>query len=470
MKKCLLPFGLLLAVTQTIHAQTIVGKLKNATDRLLADVQMKNASLGFFVADAETGATVYSYNGDIGLSPASSQKIFTAIAGYDILGQDFRFSTVIGYNGVIDGGVLKGDLIIKGFGDPTLGSWRYKGFKPEDVHATILKSLKSHGIRAIDGNVVVDDGAYALQPMPGGWPWNDMGNYYGAPCWGLNWLENQYDITFRPGKKIGDATAITKVSEDLPGVTIINNSTTGEAGSGDQSSILLPPYGVTGIITGTLPLGKNTTASGAIPNPPLLFAQQLKKWLESDTIYSTGNFTCTNQLTIAYQKIPVLAHSLDTIFSPPMDDMTYYFLQKSINLYGESLAKAISWKKNKQGETSDGIGWIRNFWEGKGIPKNALKMIDGSGLSPQNYDATSSEVKALLYARKQPWFDAFYKALPTYNGTKMKSGTISACKAYAGYQKSSSGKTYVFSMIINNYNGGHDALVNKMYQVLNVLK
>ncbi len=470
MKKKIFSICVFFSFICSTQAQTITEKLKKATEKLLDDTQMKNASLGFSVADAETGATVYSYNGDIGLSPASSQKIFTAIASYDILGQDFRFITIIGYNGSIDGGVLKGDLIIKGFGDPTLGSWRYKGFKPEDVHAKILKSLKTNGIRAIDGNVIVDDGAYALQPMPGGWPWNDMGNYYGAPCWGLNWLENQYDITFRPGKKIEEETTIAKISEALPGVTIINQTTTGESGSGDQSSILLPPFGTTGIVTGTLPLGKNTTASGAIPNPPLLFAQQLKQWLEKDTIYSTGTFTCANQLIINRQKVPTIKYSLDTLFSPPMDDMIYYFLQKSINLYGESLVKAIGWKKNKKGETSEGVGIVRDFWEQKGIAKNALKMIDGSGLSPQNYDAVSSEVKALLYAKKQPWFEAFYKALPTYNGTKMKSGTIAMCKAYTGYQKSSNGKNYVFSMIINNYNGGHDALVNKMYLILNVLK
>ena len=470
MKNWLFSCGIFLLSIPAIHAQTISQKLKTATDRLLADAQMKNASLGFYVADGETGEMIYNYNGELGLSPASSQKIFTAIASYDLLGQDFRFQTIIGYNGTIDAGVLKGDLIIRGLGDPTLGSWRYKGFKPEDVHAKILKALKSNGVRAIDGNVVIDDGAYALQPMPGGWPWNDMGNYYGAPCWGFNWLENQYDMTFRPGKKIGEETTISKISEDLPGVNFVNQTTTAESGSGDQSTILLAPYSNTGIITGTLPLGKNTTASGAIPNPPLLFAHQLKKWLEFDTIYATGNFTCANQLIIQKQKVPILKKSLDTLFSPVMDDMIYYFLQKSINLYGESLIKAIGWKKSERGETSYGAGLVRNFWEGKGISKNTLKMIDGSGLSPQNYDATSAEVKALLYAKKQPWFDGFYKALPTYNGMKMKSGTISMCKAYTGYQKSSNGKQYVFSMIINNYNGGHDALVNKMYQVLNVMK
>ncbi|PZP52284.1 MAG: D-alanyl-D-alanine carboxypeptidase/D-alanyl-D-alanine-endopeptidase [Pseudopedobacter saltans] len=470
MKKWLFSFGVLFLTYNHVHAQSIEQKLKSATEKLLSDAQMKNASLGFYVADGETGEKLYDYNGDVGLSPASTQKIFTSIASYDLLGQDFKFSTVIGYNGTIEGGVLKGDLIIKGFGDPTLGSWRYKGFKPEDVHNKIRQSLKSNGIRAIDGNVIVDDGAYALQPMPGGWPWNDMGNYYGAPCWGFNWLENQYDITFRPGKKIGEETSIAKISEDLPGVTIINQTTTAESGSGDQSSILLPPYGTTGIITGTLPLGKNTTASGSIPNPPLLFVNQLKHWLESDTIYTTGYFTCTNQLVIQKKNVPVIKKSLDTLFSPSMDDMMYYFLQRSINLYGESFVKAIGWKKAERGETAYGVGIVRNFWEGKGVAKNALKMIDGSGLSPQNYDAASSEVKALLYAKKQAWFDGFYKALPIYNNTKMKSGTISMCKAFTGYQKASNGKQYVFSIIINNYNGAHDAIVNKMYQVLNVLK
>ena len=470
MKKSLLFTALIFTSLSTLNAQSITQKLESATKHLLSDEQMKNGSLGFYVADAATGQKIYSYNGEIGLSPASSQKIFTAIASYDLLGRDYRFKTVVGYNGFVEGGVLKGDLIIKGYGDPTLGSWRYEGSKPNDIRMKLLKILKSNDIRAIDGNVLIDDGVYALQPTPGGWPWNDMGNYYGAPCWGVNWLENQYDITFKPGNKIGSETSVVKISEEIPNVTIINQTLTAERNSGDQSSLLLPPYGKVGIVTGTIPIGKNTTASGSLPNPPLLLANQIKKWLEADTIYTTGSFTASNQWVLQKKDYPQLNKVLDTIYSPPIDDIIYYFLQKSINLYGESFAKAIGWEKKQRGETAAGVELIRSFWEERGINRNALKMIDGSGLSPQNYDAAASEVTALLYAAKQSWFDGFYKALPTFNGTKMKSGTIAMCKAYTGYQKSSNGKTYVFSILINNYNGSHDAIVKKMYEVLNVLK
>src|SRR5690606_19879291 len=100
----------------------------------------------------------------------------------------------------------------------------------------------------------------------------------------------------------------------------------------------------------------------------------------------------------------------------------------------------------------------------------ALQMIDGSGLSPQNRVTTFAEVKALQYARSRPWFQAFYQSLPEYNGMKMKSGSIGGARAYAGYHKSKDGKQYVFSIIVNNYDGSAAAVVRKMYKVLDILK
>ena len=97
-------------------------------------------------------------------------------------------------------------------------------------------------------------------------------------------------------------------------------------------------------------------------------------------------------------------------------------------------------------------------------------MLDGSGLSPQNRVTANAEVHALQYARSRPWFNSFYNALPVYNGMKMKSGTIGGAKAFAGYQKSADGNEYIFSIIINNYDGGVDSVVHKMFALLDVLK
>jgi D-alanyl-D-alanine carboxypeptidase/D-alanyl-D-alanine-endopeptidase (penicillin-binding protein 4) len=76
----------------------------------------------------------------------------------------------------------------------------------------------------------------------------------------------------------------------------------------------------------------------------------------------------------------------------------------------------------------------------------------------------------LKYAKQQSWFPYFFKALPEYNNMKMKSGSISDVKGYCGYHTSSDGTQYIFSFLVNNYNGLSSDVVKKMYKVLDSLK
>ena len=96
--------------------------------------------------------------------------------------------------------------------------------------------------------------------------------------------------------------------------------------------------------------------------------------------------------------------------------------------------------------------------------------MDGSGLSPQNRITAKSFVQVLNYAKGRPWFPAFYDALPTYNGIKMKSGTIGGAKSFTGFVTSNSGNEYTFAIIVNNYTGPATQVVSKMYKVLDLLK
>ncbi|HEU0064312.1 MAG TPA: D-alanyl-D-alanine carboxypeptidase, partial [Flavisolibacter sp.] len=142
----------------------------------------------------------------------------------------------------------------------------------------------------------------------------------------------------------------------------------------------------------------------------------------------------------------------------------------SINLYGEALLKTIAHEKTGQGSTENGIELLKNYWKDKGVSIGELNILDGSGLSPENRVTTHAEVTILKYASKQPWFQSFYYAFPEYNHMKMKSGTISHVKGFAGYQTSKRGQQYIFSFLVNNYNGAESTLVKKMYTVLNELK
>jgi D-alanyl-D-alanine carboxypeptidase/D-alanyl-D-alanine-endopeptidase (penicillin-binding protein 4) len=127
-------------------------------------------------------------------------------------------------------------------------------------------------------------------------------------------------------------------------------------------------------------------------------------------------------------------------------------------------------KENGRYELEQGLDVIKSFWEKQGIDKSALNIGDGSGLSPSNRVTTSALVTVMKHAMKRPWFDAFYDGLPEYNGIKMKSGTIEGTKSFTGFVKSKSGREYVFAIVVNNYDGSSSQIVQKMYNILNLLK
>lgn len=441
-------------------AQNISQKLDAATKALLASSPAYSANLSFFVSD-EKGNLIYEHNGNSGLSTASTQKIFTAAAALETLGKDYRYKTKASYNGKLINSEVTGDLIITTSGDPTLGSWRYDGYKPEDFQKKLIQSLKDKNIKNIKGNLVIDDSYFDFQTIPGGWPWDDLGNYYGAGVWSANWRENQFDININGSK-------FQNFSYDLDGVNWVNELKTG--GTSDQSLVFTAPLSNVAYINGTLPAGKTTKVSGATPNPPLQLGLEIKSWLKDANINIEGK-VLTNSLRLVDGEKLIKANFDNDFFtyeSPTLDKMVYYFLRKSVNLYGETFIKTMAKEKKGEGSFKIGVDYLKDFWKSKGINANMINFADGSGLSPQNYVSARAEVQALLYAKKQNYFPEFFEGFSTQtNGMKMKSGTIRDSKSFAGYHQSKSGN-YVFAIIINNYNGND--ISSALFNVLNVLK
>lgn len=457
MKK-LIPFILLFS--QLYFAQNVAQSLETATKKLLSSSPAYSSNVSIYVAD-ENGNFVYENNGNKGLSTASTQKIFTAAAALETLGKDFQYVTTVNFSGTLSGGNLNGDLFITSTGDPTLGSWRYEGYKPENFKQKLIKSLKDKGISSISGDLIIDDLYFDFQTVPGGWPWNDLGNYYGAGVWGVNWRENQFDLQMANGD-------IKKSNIDLPNVKWVNEVKTG--GSSDQSFIFTAPHSDVALINGTLP-SKAITVSGATPNPPLTLGEEIKIWLKEAGIEFKGKITATSQQKIEGQKISFAPKNnlLMEYKSPTLDKIVFWFMRKSVNLYGETLVKTLGKEKKNEGSFDAGISYLKEFWKSKGINAAMINFADGSGLSPQNYVAARAEVQSLLWSQKQPWFKEFFEGFPTQaNGMKMKSGTMKDTKSFAGYHTAKNGKKYVFAIIINNYQGGN--ISNALFEVLNELK
>jgi len=470
MFKQVILFSLLITLLNTVKSQTLEQQLAGKINAMQKSPQLEHGVVSLCVADAKTGSIIYSTNEQMGLMPASNMKVFTSIAALDILGEDYRFKTEVGYSGKILDSTLYGNLYIVGYGDPTMGSWRYSQSKPDSIMNNIGRVLTNVGINKITGDIILDGSKFSFNPVPGGWEWDDLGSYYGAGNWGLNWHENQYDMVLKPSKRIGDSVGIKSIDPELPYATILNNIQTAAAGTGDNSYTYLPPYGNVTFLEGTVPAGGLFTVSGSLPEPFTPIATALKKLFADHNIIHTGTIQSSLDYTLSQKSLPHYGSLIGTLYSPTMDSVIYWFLKKSINLYGEDLIKTMALEKYGLGTTDSGVAILRSFWQERGIAKSAFRVADGSGLSAKNHVTTYGLVQALLYAKTRPWFAAFYNALPIYNNMHMKSGTIAGVKSYSGYHTSAKGKEYVFSMIVNNYDGSTDSILNKMYSVLDELK
>src|SRR5688572_32193356 len=114
-----------LHICYSSFSQSVNEKLSAAIKTLLADSQCRHGIISLYVIDSKTGKTIFSRNSTSGLAAASCQKIITSVTAFELLGKDYTYKTQLGFDGKIENGKLNGNIIIKGGGDPTLGSWRY---------------------------------------------------------------------------------------------------------------------------------------------------------------------------------------------------------------------------------------------------------------------------------------------------------------------------------------------------------
>jgi D-alanyl-D-alanine carboxypeptidase/D-alanyl-D-alanine-endopeptidase (penicillin-binding protein 4) len=237
-----------------------------------------------------------------------------------------------------------------------------------------------------------------------------------------------------------------------------------DKGTGDNAYIYLAPNSTKAYIRGTIPIDQHAfSISGSFPDPPL----QLIAWF-------TGKLDSAklspNHFMVSHNKMIPELHPLLNIYSPTLDSLNYWFLKKSINLYGECLIKTMAINQHKKGSTEEGVKLLKIFWKEHGIDPAALHIMDGSGLSPQTRITTDELITALQFATHKSWYHNFYDALPVFNQMKLKSGTIGGSKSFAGYHVAKDGTSYTVAMIINNFDGSGPEIVRKMFRVLDELK
>jgi len=459
-----------LFTTGFVQAQGLQQSLQTAFNRLQQDSQCRYASISLTVLDAQTGEPVFTANPDMGLAPASTLKTVTAITALHLLGPDYQYQTQLGYSGSIDAnGTLNGDVMIKGGGDPTLGSWRWAATKESPVLTRIISTLQQAGIKKINGRIVGDDSAYGTQSIPDGWIWQDAGNYYGAGTSALCWRENIFDIKLNTGPA-GSLVQIIRTVPATPYLTFRSEVISSPAGTGDHSYAYLPVGNTLMYLRGTYAVGQSKSGiSVALPDPAFDMAWRLTDTLKRIGLAVSAEPESTITLSAKGGKVPAAATPLNVLTSPRLGAIVYWLNQKSINLYAEQFLKTMAMQAGKTTSTRAGVEVVRNFWKVRGIDPNSLNIYDGSGLSPGDRVTTRAMARILQSAVKENWYSVFYDSLPLYNNMHMKSGTIADVVAYAGYE-THAGRRLCFSAMINNYSGSTSAVRAKLFKVLDELK
>lgn len=428
-----------------------------------------NAVWGVLVRSLKTGDTLFALNPRTLLMPASNMKVVTMAAAAQTLGWDRTFNTTVMATGPVERGVLEGDLVVVGSGDPSLGG------RPTTTGAAIFETwaseLQAKGISTIHGRIIGDDRAFEPQGLGAGWAWDFLDANYATPTGGLNFNENLVQVTIKPGPAEGDFASV----ESKPGGhgLVIENVARTSAATSEVTISLDRALGTAVLrVSGLLPVGHAPVVrSVSVESPTQLFVGALRQSLSSSGIAVSGDAMDVRAL----EEPPVLSHAvpLITYTSPSLAQIGRLTLKVSQNLYADTLLRLMGCPGPQESRsmctTRAGIRTVQQVLSGWGLAPDRYVMVDGSGLSRYNY--LTADVLVIILTRinaDERLRTAFLDALPIagVDGTissrmrdtkaqgnaRAKTGSISNARALSGFVTSADGEPLVFSMIVNNFN------------------
>ena len=439
----------------TVWAQT------NSADHFFAAGNLKTASYSIYAIDAKSGVTICE-TAQKSLSTASVMKLITTACALEKLGPDYTFATSLYFTGTIDkqSGTLTGNLILKGGGDPAFCS-AYFMEHYNHCFENWISQLKTFGIKKINGRLSLDLTSLALATIPGGWVWEDIGNYYGTGVSALSYKDNQYEIHLSSPKALGMNTLVTSLNPEIAGLKL-ENLVRSSPISGDHTIVYGAPGSGKQRIEGTIPAGQTDfLVKAAMPDPPLVAAQEFLKKLKEAGIEVTGQVSRTSEEDHTPRNL------VGTQLSPPLKELIVPLNKESLNLYAEHLLCEIGRKNSGEASTEKGIEALQQYLEVNGIDTQGFFPADGSGLSRSNAltSKTLAETLKLMYDGKDRAI--FFASLPVagidgtlknaFKGTPLernvvaKTGSMARVRSIAGMLTTRNKRTVLFAILINNF-------------------
>ena len=463
---CILHFAFL-SCAKNPPAVTPASLPANPVARLQADLDaatrmpgVSHAAWGVAVQSLDRRERLFTLNSGTLLVPASVAKLMSVATAADAVGWDFRYTTTLRATGPIVDGVLQGDLIVVGSGDPSIGG------RAGDDFTSWVQAITSAGIRRIEGRIIGDDDVID-EPRPQlAWAWDDLGYTTGALFGALNLAENRSTVTIAPGPSSG-APAVVTVDPRLAFRVVTNRVATGPAGS---PQLLWPeqrPGDPSLTIAGSIPAAAPAASIAvAVGNPTLWFVSAFKSRLMRDGIEITGDAVDIDDVVP-----PPLRDTATVIYSHrsrTLGEIAQPLLKDSINLYAEAVMR-LNVAPGVFPTNDAALEGLRKRLDAWGISNASYQLVDGSGLSRR--DAISADAVLLLLERMadpsatSPFVSGLpiagvdgslstrLKGTPAENNVRAKTGTMSNIRTLAGYVTTRDGERLAFVVLINNFEG-----------------
>jgi D-alanyl-D-alanine carboxypeptidase/D-alanyl-D-alanine-endopeptidase (penicillin-binding protein 4) len=428
----------------------------------------EKAVLSVYVAEAEKGIVYVQINADRAMKPASLMKLVTTAAVLEILGPERRFETTVETRDAVTKGVLAGDLVVRGGGDPGLGP-RFQGDR-ENVTGLLEEwatKLHKAGIRRIDGNVVGDDTRYADDPLGPGWEQIDLAQWYSAEVSALNYNENTIDIVWEADRTTGERASY-KLVPSSSYIKLQSSVRSGVAGM-EKPRLRYFRFRESNDVRarGALPPKSQKYDFIAVHDPAKYTAQLLIDSLKKKGISVTGgalNRRILGEDSETSEPVVLIRHE-----SPSIAEMLPTMIGISHNLYAEVLFRELALTSGREGSFKGGTEAVEAWLREHRLQRSGAVQVDGSGLSPLNRATGTMLGEVLRYLYNSPHRKLMLDSLatpgarslknrmdssefePLRDGLHAKTGFISGVHSLAGVVTNKRGTDYVFVVMVNDY-------------------
>jgi serine-type D-Ala-D-Ala carboxypeptidase/endopeptidase (penicillin-binding protein 4) len=462
---------LLLCSSALVAAQS---PLARALDARLDQSPFNRQFWGVAVLD-DRGRVLYARNADRLFIPASTAKIAVGAVTAARLPPEWTVRTSLHGTGPVRDGVLRGDLVLYGRGDPT---WSRRCFGVDTARAGVCESnpgwalrrladsLRVRGVRTVAGDII-GDGSWLEPPLVHpAWENYDLNWWYAAPVSGLGFNDNSVDITWGAGPGVGTPAMIAFAPAFAP-VTLENAAVTIAGDTGTTIDFFRDPGTLRVRAEGRVALtGRGRTEYFALPDPGYYAAVALRAALAEAGIAVQGVPRSTSD-SLAYASVRAGA-PLAEVTSRPVRDWIFPILNTSQNWFAEMLLKQLGRQFGRAGTWREGLAVERRFLiDSLGVDSTHFALVDGSGLAGTNLITPSALTRILDGMRRHPRGGPFLAALPRAGGrgslarrfagtpaegrVLAKPGSIARVNGLVGFLELGGGRTVTFAVLANHH-------------------